>query len=371
MSTLPRVAAARRLDRADRGVGTLEFTGIVTVVAAIIVLLTTSSTPQLLAGRVSQAVCTITGGEHCEAAGAGGGGQALTPYEQAVSGGYVALGDSFSSGEGAGDYAPDSDRDENSTWDHVGQFLDDHLIPGDHTTKKPENYCHRSGNAYGQIVAGSNDFAGGSSFAACSGAVTTDFRNPNGGNADERAQLDQITKDTSFITFSVGGNDVGFADVLRDCVWDGATCQGKHDAKFAQDLVDLKPKLVQLYRDALSRAAPGARLVVVGYPQLFPDDPSDSYRNLLYADSQVWMNAKGAELNAMLASAAREAGVEFVDPTEAFAGHGIGSDDPWFNDIELGGPGFSPVDPGSFHPNAAGQAALAALVQEQLRHPRR
>ncbi|GMA85492.1 hypothetical protein GCM10025868_07420 [Angustibacter aerolatus] len=42
---------------------------------------------------MSQAVCTITGGEHCEAAGAGGGGQALTPYEQAVSGGYVALGD--------------------------------------------------------------------------------------------------------------------------------------------------------------------------------------------------------------------------------------------------------------------------------------
>ncbi|GMA85493.1 hypothetical protein GCM10025868_07430 [Angustibacter aerolatus] len=61
--------------------------------------------------------------------------------------------------------------------------------------------------------------------------------------------------------------------MLRDCVWDGATCQGKHDAKFAQDLVDLKPKLVQLYRDALSRAAPGARLVVVGYPQPVPGRP--------------------------------------------------------------------------------------------------
>ena len=59
----------------------------------------------------------------------------------------------------------------------------------------------------------------------------------------------------------------------------------------------------------------------------------------------------------MIAAAATEAGVEFVDPTKAFNGHGIGSEDPWFNDISLGGPGCAPVNPGSFHPNAAGQAA--------------
>ena len=82
------------------------------------------------------------------------------------------------------------------------------------------------------------------------------------------------------------------------------------------------------------------------------------------------MNEKAAELNAMLASAAKEAGAEFVDPTDTFRGHGIGSDDSWINDLDFGGPGFMITNPGSFHPNATGHAALAQLIQQQLEHPR-
>lgn len=63
-------------------------------------------------------------------------------------------------------------------------------------------------------------------------------------------------------------------------------------------------------------------------------------------------------------------GVEFVDPTDVFRGHGIGSDDPGLNDLDFGGPGMMIVDPSSFHPNAAGQSAIAELLQEQLEEPR-
>ena len=117
--------------------------------------------------------------------------------------------------------------------------------------------------------------------------------------------------------------------------------------------------------------APNARIIIVGYPQLFVDDPNNQYDDLLFAEDQRWMNQKAAELNAMLASAAQEAGAEFVDPTDAFRGHGIGSSDPWINDLNLGGPGMMAHDPSSFHPNAAGHAALAQLIQQQLEHPRR
>ena len=83
-----------------------------------------------------------------------------------------------------------------------------------------------------------------------------------------------------------------------------------------------------------------------------------------------WMNEQAAVLNATIRDAAQQAGVEFVDPTPLFAGHGLGSDEPWFNDLDVGGPGLSLIDPGSFHPNGAGQAAIAAAVQAQLESPR-
>lgn len=84
----------------------------------------------------------------------------------------------------------------------------------------------------------------------------------------------------------------------------------------------------------------------------------------------TWVVPVADALNAMLREAAREAGVEFIDPTSAFIGHGVGSDAPWINDLDWGGPGLSLVDPGSFHPNAAGHEAMAALLQEQLENPR-
>jgi lysophospholipase L1-like esterase len=164
--------------------------------------------------------------------------------------------------------------------------------------------------------------------------------------------------------------------VVQDCVVNGesgapflASCQEKHDQRIARRLPELRTRLLATYQE-IHRKAPGARIVVVGYPQLFVDDPGDSYGNLLFAQDQRWMNEKAAELNAMLRSAAAETGAEFVDPTDTFRGHGIGSDDPWINDLDFGGPGWMITDPGSFHPNATGHAALARLIQQQLEHPR-
>ena len=354
-----------RRPRGDRGAGTLEYVGVSTLVAAVVALLLVSPVGGRASSALSGAVCRVTGGTSCVAAALAD--PSLTPYEKAVAGRYVAMGDSFSSGEGAGDYDPPTDRDDRGFAD----WMDSHLWwPGDREPKY-HNGCHRSGNAYGQIVAGSNDFAGGSSFVACSGAQINELTHPNGGQTGESAQEDALGDDTSLVTFSIGGNDLGFADILTDCVLDGSTCEEKNEATFQRRLVAKERELVDTYRRIRAKA-PHARIIVVGYPRLFPADPSNSYRNLLFADDQRWMNAKADELDAMLQRAARESGadVELVDPREAFAGHGIGSDDPWFNDLSVQANGFSPVDPGSFHPDAAGQRALAQLVQEQLKHPR-
>lgn len=351
----------RLVRRDDTGAGTLEYTGVTLVAALLATGLLVTPVQDRVADAYTRAVCAVVQRDGCTVPA--GSGETRSPLEQATSGEYVALGDSYSSGEGAWDYEEGTDFDDR-----------DDLWPfNDH--EEDHNRCHRSGNAYSQILGEDNDFAGGTTFVACSGAEIPDLNNPNDSQTGEDPQYDALSEDTSLVTISIGGNDLGFADVVKDCIINGErgvgfidTCQEKHDQRIKDELPRLKQQLIEQYEE-IRRRAPNARIIIVGYPQLFVDNPSDSYGNLLFKEDQVWMNEQAAALNAMLREAAREAGVEFVDPTEAFHGHEIGSDDPWINDLDLGGPGFSVADPSSFHPNAAGHEALAALIQQQLENP--
>lgn len=116
-----------------------------------------------------------------------------------------------------------------------------------------------------------------------------------------------------------------------------STCQEKWDATLDQRIEDLKPQLVELYT-RMREQAPNARIIIMGYPRLFNDPASEELNNMLFREDQIWMNGKGDALNAMLREAAREAGVEFIDPTAAFIGHGVGAADgeQWINDLDWG-----------------------------------
>lgn len=317
-----------------------------------------------LAKHTTNAICQVFQGEKCEATA----NSVQSALEQALGGNYVAMGDSFASGEGAGDYHDGTDYDNRDDYWPGNWGNDDH------------NRCHRSSSAYAEQTYNNPEFDFEGSFTGvyCSGATQGDLHNPNGSNNFEDPQLDALNEDTSLVTMSIGGNDLGFGAVLADCVLNGGGgvawtdgCQAKWNDTLDQRLVDLKPQLVALYTQ-MREKAPNARIVIMGYPRLFNDPPSQELNNMLFNEDQVWMNGKADQLNAMLREAAREAGVEFIDPTSAFLGHGVGAPDgeQWINDLDWGGPGLSVTDPGSFHPNAQGHAAMAALLQEQLKNPK-
>ncbi len=363
-STELAVTPARR--RRDTGAGTLEYVGVTAVAGVLVIVLLVTGWSSQLAGAAASGICSVEQALGVSPGGTFGCGSPATrtPYEQAVSGRYVAMGDSYSSGEGAGSYEPGTDFDDRRD---LWPFDDD---------KEKHDLCHRSADAYARILGENNSFADGSTFVACSGSVISDLDNPNHKNPGEQPQVDALDDDVSLVTLTLGGNDLDFAKVVQDCVFNGesgvpflASCQEKHDRRIAQRLPELRQQLLASYRE-IHRRSPDARIVVVGYPQLFVDDPSDNFGNLLFAQDQRWMNQKAAELNATLASAAQEAGAEFVDPTDTFRGHGIGSSDPWINDLDFVGPGWTVPNAGSFHPNATGHAALAQLIQQQLEHPR-
>jgi len=286
------------------------------------------------------------------ASGAGGAPATFT---------YVALGDSFSSGEGVAPYLGAStthcDRSTRAyaTWVQPRGF-DTSVYALASGGGKPG-----ADNRYGSDanVRTSGPFTW--SFWACSGATT-------------RQALSGATAldDADLVTLTIGGNDAGYVDVLVQCGLSRCNTAAFRSQRAA--MIDaLKPKLETTYR-AIANEAPRARIVVLGYAQPFPATRKEqSCAGLrLFAGEQDMLRALGARLNGTIAGAVAdvaESGVNiaYVPVANRFAGHEVcGRKGPWMAGIKVSSTGFG-LDPGSFHPNVKGQrdgygAALNAAL---------
>ena len=220
---------------------------------------------------------------------------------------YVALGDSYSSGVGSRDYFEDS---------------------GD---------CLRSPKSYAQLWADSHGAS--LTFNACSGATTDDV-NSN--------QLTGLSGDTTLVTISVGGNDVGFSGVVQDCLLgsDGS-CDDAVSAAEEKGRTELPGKLDTTYAN-IKQAAPNAEVVVLGYPRLNQPTGSCGIPGFSEAKRQR-INAGADALAEIISDRASAAGFKFADPRDVFDGHGVCSGSEWIN-----GPS-NPLQE-SFHPNVSGYA---------------
>lgn len=298
--------------------------------------------------------------------------------EITVAGQYVALGDSYSAGEGLRPFDPFTTSDHA----HLG------------------NGCHRSQLAYSRLLRFVAPVPA-VRFAACSGAVTFDvlhpFRIGRGGGPDGRAvtvppQVAGTHEDVGLVTITIGGNDVVFSKVVVHCFLRSACLDKTFDAPDDDpmrglDLPDDQPlaswaeaamgvvdqKVAVLYPQ-LRAAYPKARIVVVGYPYLFPDSGASIWR-LDVCQSILRRFSRGERLeirglqdrlNQLLYRNALDAGLEFVSPAAGWDGHEpCGRHEQYTNSIKpfIQFDSFRDfVDGGTFHPNAAGQRELARLV---------
>jgi len=274
-------------------------------------------------------------------------GKQLTPVESATWGSYLALGDSYSAGVGAEASAAD---------------------------QNPLERCHRTSKAYYHEVSKAFPFPKGTSFWACSGATTADVR---GGRHGEPSQLGRIGADTSLITMSVGGNDIGFSKVVAGCVvklpFSGSCTRQGGD--IAGKMSDLRRNLPYLIAEVHGRA-PRARIIMMGYPKAFSEVRGTGGDNISVPEQQ-WLNARAYDLGQLIRQTAVEAdarivtrreqgSVEFVDAYSAFAGHEVGSSDPYMNGLALNLSALQ-AEATSYHPTANGQHALAGLFIEQIK----
>jgi hypothetical protein len=315
--------------------------------------------------------------------------------------GYVALGDSYSAGEGNRPYEPGTDTKTNTCHRSESAYPTMIKWPGH---SKPIAVEAKAGEAYSF------------SFRACGGAKTTTVTNaaafPNNdavekwiedGNVDwAEAPLNELPEglqaetptlnfDTRLVTISIGGNDARFADILFGCLVRSRTklkscsggkyklkrnSNGKMDPKVLTKfeplvIAALQSHLVSTYMDIHNRAR-NAEIIVAGYPPLFPPKPAKACATLS-PSTQVWLNGTGQQLKEVTAAAvaqARAAGLDirFVDPTHAFVGHSLCTKKPWLYGITFQ-KGRAIVDPGSFHPRQPGQDAYAKLINECLADP--
>lgn len=183
-------------------------------------------------------------------------------------------------------------------------------------------------------------------FAACAGATTSSML---------ATQLGALDADTDLVTISVGGNDIGWGSVVGACVVGGdAQCAGAL-AVTTGVITNVLPGILDATYAQIEAAAPGAHVVVTGYPRLFSPEYG-AYYNASPAEQQA-MNDGADLLNSVIARAAGEYGFQFVDVTSRFVGHGVNAPEPWVLGL---------TDPGLFHPNLAGYKAYAAAVTSQV-----
>jgi len=265
---------------------------------------------------------------------------------------YIALGDSFSSGEGLPPFRPGTDV----------------LLPVPDT-------CHRSFRAYPALIAGRRSSPGTWGFWACSGALLANMTSANHENPREIAQLDRTAPpgkndpDVDLVTLTIGGNNAQFGSATLRCVFARivpalGTCQNDYRTRVQDEIRRLATSLPRLYRTLRARA-PFARIFVLGYPNPFPPTaPLLSKCHLWFESEDLrWLSREVGTLNSTIRAAtlSAKAKVTYLAPT-GFAGHDACSSSPWFNGLDVVP---SQLDY-SFHPNLLGQRRLAKIVLAAL-----
>jgi lysophospholipase L1-like esterase len=277
-----------------------------------------------------------------------------TARDSDIQGPYVALGDSYTSGPG---------------------------IPAQ--TGQPAG-CARSDHNYPALVAAQLNLKPGMlRDMSCSGATTANFTSPqHTDNGLNPAQLSALSGRTRLITIGVGGNDIGFSDMLTRCLTMGtaykiivrnkdvsvdAPCRQRYVKDGAdstqQRMTTLGTGSSDLLKE-MKRRAPKAHIYIVGYPAILPPGDTGCGRTLPLAPGDIaYLREREHQLNNVLRQQARTAGATYVDTYTESRKHSACSarDTRWVEPLIPSSPA-APV-----HPNARGQRAITQIVLRAMR----
>jgi lysophospholipase L1-like esterase len=251
------------------------------------------------------------------------------------------IGDSFSSGEGAGDYYPDSGA------------------------------CHRSPNAWAlQLSKYVTDYditlPSQQYFIACSGADSTSLYQTFKSQEPQLYALDTVPLKPRLVLMTMGGNDpdLGFSSVLRDCYL--LQC-AKAIARVKAELPAEEDILATAYGH-LSQVVPSATILIIGYPLFFTYGTHDWCNGIFPVSGfspaeQTDLDNLIIEVDDGIQKTVEESGLpsmDYVPTTEALRGHTLCTSKPWI--VDTGAWKTLTDSQQQAHPNALGQEAIAKIV---------
>ncbi len=219
--------------------------------------------------------------------------------------------------------------------------------------------CIRSSNTWGQVYARlvrAKGLTVNVNNVACAGGVVPDLD----------GQINAVTPQTDLVLLTIGGNDVGFANIVVQCfapaISDPARCKSAIDTA-KRKVPGVQTAALKRLQTLKTKLRPGGKVVVASYPYL-----ANNSNYILRGLFNSYNTGKGARelgdlgdqivLNAA-AIANPEAGydlVTLVEVKDRFIGHEPNQDpyvenpNRWVNEILSDGP---------YHPNAAGYRAMA------------
>lgn len=312
----------------------------------------------------------------------------------------VSLGDSYSSGEGIEPFYSQSKSLEEKILDPYGGWV-----------------AHRSELSWPSLIeipgiSGTMhdynvDYLGGTSickwyFRASSGATTNDFRNEQKKRIYKKTwtktysynvwlwkQLkvfDDVTEDVDYVTLTVGGNDVDFVGVIKECAMSstylGTSTLFDKLKKTIQDFSGTREKIKQTYDDIRAKAGPQAKILVAGYPKLLSTGShilSGITQHFKIADLEIdggevaLVNAAVSWFNNQIEEIVNSCddNFYFVDVEDEFDGHEAYTSDAWINSIIVTKKSEDLEDDAqassySVHPNKKGAQAYAKCMNAKI-----
>src|SRR5215211_8340016 len=209
---------------------------------------------------------------------------------------------------------------------------------------------------------------------SCSGAKTdhmTEQQDVDPG--PNPPQFDSLDPNSKLVTLQIGGNDIGFSEIIRNCA--SATSPAGHPCRdryapeggpdeISQRIQDTAPKVASVLQGIHERS-PKATVHVVNYLPIFPEQPlapglpEGCWPQIPAAYEDVpYLRDKEKELNRMLAEQATANGASVLDAYSLGIGHDA-CQPPAVRWVEPTAPA-SPAAP--FHPNLFGMQAEAQLL---------
>jgi lysophospholipase L1-like esterase len=292
---------------------------------------------------------------------------------------YLAIGDSYSSGEG------DTLKDGSGKKFYRAN-----------TDTSSEN-CHLSTRSYPYILASGMQLTNNRwNSIACSGATVWDVkmqgsfaylgqndRLKGAGNyidlkasalnefiPGRKKQVEFVKKyRPATITLTMGGNDIGFASKLQQCILEPGTCVHA-DAKkieFRDQIVKQYENLKQLYIELYEKSGSISKIYVLGYPQFINGEANATCGanvGLLDSQERKMIHSSVELMNNVIEQAAESAGVKYIDIENSLLEHRLCDTDKKYvtgisDPFDINGNRQE-----SFHPNAQGHMSMAADISK-------